>query len=69
MLVLMRMLNEDILIGNDVVVTVVEIRGSKVRLGIQAPKGIQIDRREIRERKMRHGEYADGTDDTRQSAP
>lgn len=69
MLVLMRMLNEDILIGNDVVVTVVEIRGSKVRLGIQAPKGIPVDRREIRERKLRDGEYADGTDDTRQSAP
>ncbi len=49
MLVLARMRDEDILIGDDIVVTVVDIRGDKVRLGITAPARVAVDRREIRE--------------------
>ena len=47
MLVLSRKKNESIVINNNITVTVVEIRGDKVRLGIQAPKEIPVHRREI----------------------
>jgi carbon storage regulator len=47
MLVLSRKRNEVIRIGEDVEVMVVEIRGDKVRLGIKAPDGVRVDRKEI----------------------
>lgn len=49
MLVLSRKLNESIIIGDDVVVTVVEIRGDKIRLGIEAPRDVSVHRREVYE--------------------
>jgi carbon storage regulator len=47
MLVLSRQRDESIIIGDNVVVTVVDIRGDKVRLGIQAPQEIPVHRREV----------------------
>jgi carbon storage regulator len=47
MLVLTRKRNESIVIDRDVEVTVLDIRGDKVRLGIQAPKHKQVNRNEI----------------------
>lgn len=47
MLVLSRKTNESIVIRDDVVVTVVEVRGDKVRLGIEAPKEVTVHRREV----------------------
>jgi carbon storage regulator len=47
MLVLSRKKNESIVINNDIVVTVVEIRGDKVRLGIVAPKTVPVHRQEV----------------------
>ncbi len=47
MLVLSRHRDESIIIGDDIVVTVVDIRGDKVRLGIQAPAHISVHRQEI----------------------
>lgn len=47
MLVLSRQKNESIKIGNTIQVTVVDIRGDKVRLGIEAPKDIPVHREEI----------------------
>jgi len=47
MLVLSRKKNESIVINNDVTVTVVEIRGDKVRLGIVAPKDVPVHRQEV----------------------
>jgi carbon storage regulator len=47
MLVLSRKLNEKIVINNVVTVTVVEIRGDKVRLGIVAPKEVAVHRQEV----------------------
>ncbi|MDZ7616545.1 MAG: carbon storage regulator CsrA [Patescibacteria group bacterium] len=47
MLVLARKTNESIVIREDVVVTVVEVRGDKVRLGIEAPKEVKVHRREV----------------------
>jgi carbon storage regulator len=49
MLVLSRKKNESIVINNDVVITVVEIRGDKVRLGIVAPKDVPVHREEVYE--------------------
>lgn len=49
MLVLSRKKNESICIGNDIEVVVVEVRGDKVRLGIQAPKDVTVHRREVYE--------------------
>lgn len=53
MLVLSRKLGEKILIGDDIVITVVDIDQGKIRLGIDAPKGVKVDRQEIRIRKER----------------
>ncbi len=47
MLVLSRKPKEKVMIGNDVEVTVVDIRGDKVRLGIQAPGDVKVHRYEV----------------------
>ena len=47
MLVLSRKLNEQIMIGDDIVLTIVDIRGDKVRLGINAPPEVPVHRREV----------------------
>ena len=47
MLVLSRKKNESIVIAENIVITVVEIRGDKVRLGIEAPRDIPVHRREV----------------------
>lgn len=47
MLVLSRYRDESIVIGDDVVITVVDVRGDRVRLGIDAPAHISVHRREI----------------------
>jgi carbon storage regulator len=61
MLVLSRKRDEKIVIGDEVVITVVEIRGDKVRLGIEAPNHVPVHRAEVHaaianERKSRAGE-------------
>lgn len=47
MLVLTRKLNESVRISDDIVVTLLEIRGNRIRLGITAPKDIEITRGEL----------------------
>jgi carbon storage regulator len=47
MLALSRKLNESIIIGNDVEITVLEIKGDQVKIGISAPKSVPIYRKEI----------------------
>ena len=47
MLVLSRQKDESIVIGDDVEITIVDIRGDKVRLGITAPRSISVHRREV----------------------
>ena len=49
MLVLSRQKDESIMIGEDVEITIVDVRGDKVRLGITAPKEIPVHRREVYE--------------------
>lgn len=58
MLVLSRHRDESIMIGDDIVITVVDVRGDKVRLGIDAPTDIPVHRQEVydaiqRERKSK----------------
>lgn len=54
MLVLSRKKNESIVINDDITVVVVEIRGDKVRLGIEAPKEVPVHRREVYEAIKQH---------------
>ena len=58
MLVLSRHRDESIMIGDDVVVTIVDIRGDKVRLGIAAPQDIPVHRQEVYDAIKRENEKA-----------
>jgi carbon storage regulator len=49
----MRRLDESIIIDSNIRVTVVSVKGDKVRLGIEAPPEVRIDRQEIHERRIR----------------
>lgn len=54
MLVLIRKTGESIRIGEDVTLVVLNVQGNKVRLGVNAPRDMPVDREELRERKRRH---------------
>jgi carbon storage regulator len=47
MLVLTRKLNQSIKIGDDVEITVIEVRGDQVRLGVTAPRDVSVHRKEV----------------------
>jgi len=47
MLVLSRKLNEKVVIGDGIVVSIVEIRGDQIKLGIDAPKSVKVFRQEV----------------------
>ena len=49
MLVLSRYRDESIYIGDDIVITVVDIRGDRVRIGVQAPTDVSVHRKEVYE--------------------
>lgn len=51
MLILTRRIGESLMIGDEVTVTVLGVKGRQVRLGIDAPKHVRVDREEIRRRK------------------
>jgi carbon storage regulator len=51
MLVLTRKTNEEIIIGDDIRITVVEIAPGRVKIGITAPKSVRVDRAEVHEKK------------------
>ncbi len=58
MLVLSRQRDESIIIGDNVVVTIVDVRGDKVRLGIDAPREVPVHRREVYEAIQRENQQA-----------
>jgi carbon storage regulator len=58
MLVLSRQRDESIIIGDNIVITVVDVRGDKVRLGIEAPREVSVHRREIYEAIQRENKQA-----------
>lgn len=62
MLVLSRKKNESIVINDEIIITVVEVRGDKVRLGIQAPREVPVHRSEVY--SAIHGEEPTTTEDS-----
>ncbi len=61
MLVLTRRLGEAIVISDDIVVKVVEIDGQKVRLAVEAPRSVRIDREEVRRRILANEDADDAS--------
>jgi len=59
MLVLTRRVGEVIVIDHNIRLTVVSVRGERVRLGITAPEYVQVDREEIHERRLGSNAAAD----------
>ena len=55
MLILTRRIGESIMIGEDVSITVLRVKGNQVRLGINAPKSVSVQREEISQRMAREG--------------
>ena len=68
MLVLSRKKNESIVINNDITIVVVEIRGDKVRLGVEAPKEVPVHRREVYD-AIKRSEAAGQGSTNNESAP
>ena len=64
MLALARKVNESIMIGNDIEITVLEIKGDQIKLGVKAPKSVPIYRKElyvqIQEENKQAGSAVDG---------
>lgn len=58
MLVLTRKLNQSIKIGEDIEITVVEVRGDQVRLGVAAPRDVTVHRREVWEQVQEENKRA-----------
>lgn len=58
MLVLSRKVNEQIIVNDNIVITVVDVGQGKVRIGIDAPRDIPIDRREVYDEKMERQKVA-----------
>ena len=56
MLILTRRLGESLVIGNDVTVTVLGVKGNQVRIGIKAPKDVEVHREEIHNRILQEKE-------------
>lgn len=61
MLVLSRQRDQSIMIGDDIVLTVVDVRGDKVRIGIDAPTEIPVHRQEVYEAIRRENQRASQT--------
>ena len=52
MLVLSRKPGQEIVIGDNIRITVVAVRGEQVRLGIEAPRNVSVDRQEVHDRRL-----------------
>ena len=63
MLVLSRYKDQSIYIGDDIVVTIVDVRGDRIRLGIEAPSNVPVHRQEIYEAIRRENAASENCDD------
>lgn len=61
MLILTRGVGEALMIGDDVVVTVLGVKGNQVRIGVKAPRAVAVHREEIYERIKAEGQQKNGT--------
>jgi carbon storage regulator len=63
MLVLSRKKNESIIVNDNITIVVIEIRGDKVRLGVEAPKEIKVHRNEVWEEIQKYKNNVEGVSD------
>lgn len=63
MLLLTRKINESIIINNNIVVTIVDVKGKQICIGIDAPKDIEVHREEIWDRIQQQKSFAQAVDD------
>ena len=68
MLVLSRRIDEALVIGGNIVVRIVQVRGDVVKLGVVAPENVRVDREEIHERRVAE-RHASGADTTQNQPP
>jgi carbon storage regulator len=68
MLILTRRVGETVMIGDDVTITVLGVKGNQVRVGINAPKSVAVHREEIYERIKREQRGAEGEDKSEKAA-
>lgn len=61
MLILTRKAGESVMVGDDIVVTVLEVRGDSVRLGVRAPRSVPVHREEVFEQVQRANQAAAST--------
>jgi carbon storage regulator len=61
MLILTRRVGETLMIGDEVTVTVLGVKGNQVRVGVNAPKDVAVHREEIYDRIRNENEHKDGT--------
>ncbi|MDI9637374.1 carbon storage regulator CsrA [Kamptonema cortianum] len=62
MLVLTRKVNQSIIIGDEIEIVVLEVRGEQVRIGIKAPRNVDVHRKEIYEQILEENAAAADTD-------
>ena len=68
MLILTRRVGETVMIGDEVAVTVLRVKGNQVRLGVNAPKSISVQREEIFQRMKRENGQSDPSEQTTEAA-
>ena len=63
MLILTRRVGESVIVGDDIVISVIEVRGDAVRIGIQAPRSVSVHREEVYLELQRANEQAASSSD------
>ena len=69
MLILTRRVGQKIVIGDDVTVTVLSVKGNQVRIGIDAPRDVSVNREEIYQRILKERQALNGDDRVRTPVP
>lgn len=63
MLILTRRVGENVIVGDDITISVIEVRGDAVRIGIQAPQAVSVHREEVYRELQKANRQAAATDD------